>query len=152
MTNVKVWIGETRPQFLLLTPVCVFAGLAAALYDDVSFHGLYFSLAFIGALCAHITVNVLNDYLNRALQVDINFSYILYNIAWYKQKAVLVLLAFLLLGVKNIILGPILPLFVMQNVLNLLGEKINIQTISTVKKDIHKLFNFKHSRYVFGVK
>ncbi len=71
MASAKVWLAETRPQFLLLTPVCVFAGIAASLYDDVSFHGLYFALALIGGLCAHITVNVLNDYFDYKSGVDL---------------------------------------------------------------------------------
>ena len=71
MATAKVWVEETRPQFLLLTPVCVFAGIAASLYDGISFHGLYFTLAFIGALCAHITVNVLNDYSDYKTGVDL---------------------------------------------------------------------------------
>ena len=71
MADVKAWLTETRPQFLLLTPVCVFAGVAASLYDDVTFHGLYFALAFIGGLCAHIAVNVLNDYSDYKTGVDL---------------------------------------------------------------------------------
>jgi len=71
VATVKVWIVETRPQFLLLTPICVFAGIAASLYDGISFHGLYFALALIGGLCAHITVNVLNDYSDFKSGVDL---------------------------------------------------------------------------------
>lgn len=74
------------------------------------------------------------------LNVDFNELPIIYNIAWYEQKAVLVLLALLHLGVKNIMLGPVLPAFVSSNVLNLLVEKFNVQTNSTVEKDIEKLF------------
>ncbi len=72
MATAKVWVVETRPQFLILTPVCVFAGVAASLYDGGSFHGLYFALAMIGAICAHITVNVLNDYFDYKSGVDLN--------------------------------------------------------------------------------
>ncbi|MDD5094392.1 MAG: prenyltransferase [Dehalococcoidia bacterium] len=71
MANAKVLLAETRPQFLLLTPVCIFAGIAASLYDGNAFHGLSFVLAFIGALCAHITVNVLNDYFDYKSGVDL---------------------------------------------------------------------------------
>ncbi|MFO8102252.1 MAG: prenyltransferase [Dehalococcoidia bacterium] len=71
MAGAKIWLAETRPQFLLLVPVCVFAGIAAALYDGISFNGLYFALAFIGGLCAHITVNVLNDYFDYKTGVDL---------------------------------------------------------------------------------
>lgn len=71
MATIKVWIAETRPQFLLLTPISVFAGIAASLYDGISFHGLYFALALIGGLCAHLTVNVLNDYFDFKSGVDL---------------------------------------------------------------------------------
>ncbi|MFO8011424.1 MAG: prenyltransferase [Dehalococcoidia bacterium] len=72
MATAKIWVAESRPQFLLLTPVCVFTGVAASVYDGVAFHGLYFALAFIGALCAHITVNVLNDYFDFKSGVDLH--------------------------------------------------------------------------------
>ncbi|MCP4613059.1 MAG: prenyltransferase, partial [Planctomycetes bacterium] len=71
MSTVKVWVAETRPQFLILAPICVFAGIATSLYDGISFHGLYFALALIGAICAHITVNVLNDYFDYKTGVDL---------------------------------------------------------------------------------
>lgn len=71
MATMKVWVAETRPQFLLLTPICVFAGIAASLYDGISFNGVYFALALIGGLCAHITVNVLNDYSDFKSGVDL---------------------------------------------------------------------------------
>ncbi|AEH51426.1 hydroxylamine reductase [Pseudothermotoga thermarum] len=67
---------------------------------------------------------------------DINELPIVYNIAWYEQKAVTVLLALLYLGVKNIHLGPTLPAFLSKNVAKLLVEKFNIGTISTVEQDI----------------
>lgn len=62
-----------------------------------------------------------------------------YNIAWYEQKAVLVLLALLSLGVKNIMLGPVLPAFVSPNVLRVLIEKFNVQPHSNVTEDMQKL-------------
>ena len=71
--------------------------------------------------------------------VGINELPISYNIAWYEQKAVLVLLSLLSLGVKNIMLGPKLPAFVSANVLNVLVEKFNIQPNSTVEDDLVKL-------------
>lgn len=71
MGAVKIWLLETRPQFLLLTPVCVFAGVAASLYDGCDFRGLYFALAFVGALFAHISVNVLNDYFDYKSGIDL---------------------------------------------------------------------------------
>ncbi len=71
--------------------------------------------------------------------VGINELPISYNIAWYEQKAVLVLLSLLSLGVKNIMLGPKLPAFVSPNVLNVLVEKFNIQPNSTVEEDLPTL-------------
>lgn len=70
---------------------------------------------------------------------DINQLPISYNIAWYEQKAVIVLLALLYLGVKNIHLGPTLPAFLSPNVANVLVEKFNIAGIGQVDDDI-KMF------------
>ena len=70
---------------------------------------------------------------------DINELPIVYNIAWYEQKAVIVLLALLSLGVKNIHLGPTLPAFLSPNVAKVLVENFGIGTISTVDEDIEKL-------------
>ena len=67
---------------------------------------------------------------------DINDLPIVYNIAWYEQKAVIVLLALLSLGVKNIHLGPTLPAFISPNVLDVLVNSFNIQSISNVDEDI----------------
>jgi len=67
---------------------------------------------------------------------DINELPIAYNVAWYEQKAVAVLLALLHLGVKNIRLGPTLPAFVSPNVLNVLVEKFAIKPIRTVEEDL----------------
>lgn len=70
---------------------------------------------------------------------DINKLPISYNIAWYEQKAVIVLLALLYLGVKNIHLGPTLPAFLSPNVTKVLVEKFNIGGITKAEKDI-KMF------------
>jgi len=70
---------------------------------------------------------------------DINQLPISYNIAWYEQKAVIVLLALLYLGIKNIHLGPTLPAFLSPNVANVLVEKFNIAGIGQVDDDI-KMF------------
>lgn len=70
---------------------------------------------------------------------DINQLPISFNIAWYEQKAVIVLLALLHLGVKNIHLGPTLPGFLSPNVVNVLVENFGIAGISSVEEDI-KLF------------
>ena len=67
---------------------------------------------------------------------DINELPIVYNIAWYEQKAVIVLLALLYLGVKNIHLGPTLPAFLSPNVANVLVENFGIGTIGTVEEDM----------------
>ena len=67
---------------------------------------------------------------------DINELPISYNIAWYEQKAVIVLLALLSLGVKNIHLGPTLPAFLSPNVANVLVENFGIAPITTVEEDM----------------
>ncbi|SHE96100.1 hydroxylamine reductase [Alkalibacter saccharofermentans] len=67
---------------------------------------------------------------------DINELPIAYNIAWYEQKAVIVLLALLYLGVKNIHLGPTLPGFLSQNVAKVLVENFGIAGIGSVEDDI----------------
>jgi len=70
---------------------------------------------------------------------DINDLPISYDIAWYEQKAVTVLLALLFLGVKGIRLGPVLPAFVSPNVLNVLVDKFDIKGINAVKSDIEAM-------------
>lgn len=70
---------------------------------------------------------------------DINELPISYNIAWYEQKAVLVLLALLHLGVKNIHLGPTLPAFLSPHVVSVLVDKFSIGGISTVEEDLKKM-------------
>ncbi|MBO5650818.1 MAG: hydroxylamine reductase [Selenomonas sp.] len=70
---------------------------------------------------------------------DVNELPIAYNIAWYEQKAVIVLLALLHLGVKNIHLGPTLPAFLSPNVAKVLVENFGIGTISTVEEDIRSM-------------
>ena len=70
---------------------------------------------------------------------DINDLPISYDIAWYEQKAVAVLLALLFLGVKGIRLGPTLPAFVSPNVLKVLVEKFDIKPIGEVKADVEAM-------------
>jgi hydroxylamine reductase len=70
---------------------------------------------------------------------DINELPIAYNIAWYEQKAVIVLLALLYLGVKNIKLGPTLPAFLSPNVANVLVETFGINGINNVEDDMEQL-------------
>lgn len=71
---------------------------------------------------------------------DINDLPIVYNIAWYEQKAVIVLLALLSLGVKNIHLGPTLPAFLSPNVAKVLVENFGIAGIGSVEDDINLFF------------
>ncbi|MEA4923055.1 MAG: hydroxylamine reductase [Eubacteriaceae bacterium] len=71
---------------------------------------------------------------------DVNDLPIVYNIAWYEQKAVIVLLALLSLGVKNIHLGPTLPAFLSPNVTEVLVKNFGIGGIGTVDEDIKKYF------------
>lgn len=72
---------------------------------------------------------------------SINDLPIVYNIAWYEQKAIIVLLALLSLGVRNIHSGPTLPAFFTPDILKVLKEKFDIGTISTVDEDIERLIN-----------
>lgn len=71
---------------------------------------------------------------------DVNELPIVYNIAWYEQKAVIVLLALLSLGVKNIHLGPTLPAFLSPAVVNVLVDKFGIAGITTVEEDMKIFF------------
>lgn len=82
--------------------------------------------------------------LKDAFKVEsINDLPLVFNIAWYEQKAVIVLLALLYLGVQNIHTGPTLPAFFTPDILKVLQEKFNIGTISTVEEDIATLINDK---------
>ncbi|MGN0940640.1 MAG: hydroxylamine reductase, partial [Selenomonadaceae bacterium] len=67
---------------------------------------------------------------------SVNDLPLVFNIAWYEQKAVIVLLALLSLGVKNIHLGPTLPAFLSPNVAKVLVDKFGIGTITDVESDI----------------
>ena len=71
---------------------------------------------------------------------DINKLPIIYNISWYEQKAVIVLLSLLYLGVKNIHLGPTLPGFLSPNVAKVLVENFNIGGIGKVEEDLERFF------------
>jgi len=74
MPNLKTWFLETRPAFLLLVPACVIVGLATAVYQspDYSPNVLHIVLAFLAALLAHISVNVLNEYSDYKTGIDFN--------------------------------------------------------------------------------
>ena len=71
---------------------------------------------------------------------DINDLPIIYNIAWYEQKAVIVFLALLSLGIQNIHLGPTLPAFLSPAVTKVLVEKFHIAGITTVEEDMELFF------------
>ena len=71
---------------------------------------------------------------------DINELPIVYNISWYEQKAVIVLLALLALGVKNIHLGPTLPAFLSPNVTKVLVDNFGIASIGSVEEDMKIFF------------
>ncbi|SDC35508.1 hydroxylamine reductase [Williamwhitmania taraxaci] len=70
---------------------------------------------------------------------DINKLPIIFNIAWYEQKAIIVHLALLYLGIKNTHIGPTLPAFITPNVLKVVQEKFGVQLITTVEEDM-KIF------------
>ena len=70
---------------------------------------------------------------------DVNELPIAYNIAWYEQKAIIVLLALLSLGVKNIHLGPTIPAFLSPNVAKVLVDNFSIAGIGTVDEDMKAL-------------
>jgi len=69
--GIKTWLLETRPQFLLLTPVCVLVGAGVAVYQTGTLNVFHFLLAFLGALLSHVSVNVLNDYFDFKSGVDL---------------------------------------------------------------------------------
>jgi hydroxylamine reductase len=77
--------------------------------------------------------------LAKIFGVGINELPISYNIAWYEQKAVLVLLSLLLLGVKDITLGQKLPAFVSPTVLDVLVKNFDIETNTTVESDVSRM-------------
>ncbi|MFA5879369.1 MAG: hydroxylamine reductase [Candidatus Margulisiibacteriota bacterium] len=70
---------------------------------------------------------------------DLNQLPISFDIAWYEQKAVLILLTLLHLGIRNIHLGPTLPAFLSENILNAIVQMYNVQLIDTVDNDIEKI-------------
>ena len=88
---------------------------------------------------------VIAQKLAETLGVGINDLPIVYNLAWYEQKAVLVLLSLLSLGVKNIILGPSLPTFVSPGVFKVLNNKFGIIPNTMVKEDLSKLLGMTSS-------
>lgn len=83
---------------------------------------------------------VFADELRKELGLkNLNDLPIVYNIAWYEQKAVIVLLALLSLGIKNIKLGPTLPAFLSPEIIKLLQKEYNLTTITTLQDDMKEL-------------
>ncbi|MEW6405762.1 MAG: prenyltransferase [Chloroflexota bacterium] len=72
--NVQPIAGPMRPPFLILTPACVLAGFAAAVWETGQVNWLYFILALIGAIAAHISVNVFNEYYDFKSGLDAKTS------------------------------------------------------------------------------
>ena len=83
---------------------------------------------------------------------DVNDLPIVYNIAWYEQKAVIVLLALLSLGIRDIHAGPTLPAFFTPDILKVLKDKFSIGTITTVDQDLENLIGTKVTADKSGVK
>ena len=79
--------------------------------------------------------------LAEAFECDVNELPLSMVLSWYEQKAVCILLTLLYLGIKNIHLGPTLPVFISPNVLNFLVENYGISPISTPEEDLKKLLN-----------
>jgi hydroxylamine reductase len=126
---------------LPMKTVILTAGCAKYRYNNLE-------LGTIGGLPRVIDAGQCNDCyslvviasaLADAFGVGINELPISYNIAWYEQKAVLVLLALLHLGIKNITLGPEIPAFVSPGVLNELVENFGITKNTTVAEDIPRM-------------
>ena len=127
-------IAKTLPQDTIILT----AGCAKYRYNDLN-------LGDIGGIPRVLDAGQCNDAyslvviameLAKAFDTDINSLPISYDIAWYEQKAVLVLLCLLSLGVQNIILGPKLPAFVSPNVLQVLINTYSIRGIGTVEDDV----------------
>ncbi len=70
MAAVKIWLMQIRLPFLVLAPISVLVGVSVAVYESYSINALYLALAFVGALLAHIAVNVLNEYFDYKSGVD----------------------------------------------------------------------------------
>lgn len=69
---MKVWFMETRPHFLLLTLACVFTGLSVSIYEGYPINYSYLFLTLVGALLAHMSVNLLNDYHDFKSGIDMH--------------------------------------------------------------------------------
>jgi 1,4-dihydroxy-2-naphthoate polyprenyltransferase len=71
MNDIKTWLGPMRPPFLVLGPVCVFLGLAVAIWQHAPVSVLHVILALVGAVCAHIAVNAFNEYFDFKSGLDL---------------------------------------------------------------------------------
>ena len=119
--------------------VILTAGCAKYKYNKLA-------LGDIGGIPRVLDAGQCNDSYSLALKLqevfgldDINDLPIVYNIAWYEQKAVIVLLALLSLGIHNIHLGPTLPAFLSPNVTTVLVEQFGIAGIGSVEEDLRLL-------------
>jgi hydroxylamine reductase len=83
---------------------------------------------------------VIAQALAKAFNCSVNELQLSFDIAWYEQKAVIVLLALLSLGVKNIRLGPTLPAFLSENVARILVEAYDLKAIGSVEADVAEMF------------
>ena len=70
MLNAKAWIMQIRAPFLVLTPISVLVGVSVAVWEGYSINAIYLTLAFIGAMLAHIAVNVINEYFDYKSGID----------------------------------------------------------------------------------
>ena len=70
MSNLKYLLGPMRLPFLVLTPACVLLGLGTAVWSSAQVSALYFILALVGAICAHISVNAFNEFLDFRSGLD----------------------------------------------------------------------------------
>ena len=84
---------------------------------------------------------VIAQKLAEIIGVGINDLPIVYNIAWYEQKAVVILLSLLHLGIKGIRIGPSLPAFISPNILNFLVENFEIKPILTPDEDLKEILS-----------
>jgi len=131
------WFAEALPE----DTVILTAGCAKYRYNSLG-------LGDIGGIPRVLDTGQCNDCyslvviaqaLAEAFGVGINELPVSYNIAWYEQKAVLVLLSLLSLGVRDITLGPRLPGFVSPGILKVLVENFGIRGISTFKEDLARM-------------
>ena len=112
----------------------------------------YLDLGDIGGIPRLLDVGQCNDAysavkiaqaLASAFECGVNELPLSFILSWYEQKAVVILLSLLFLGIKNIKLGPTLPAFITPNILNFLVENFNIQPIKTANEDLAEILNLQ---------